>query len=163
MVQDEYLFYYYQYQKASDFDDYINCSDLIKEFEQLSIQYQQNKDDTLYPKFENNIKSFYKRGLPEWFRYLDMEIEKSEGKYLEYFEERKELSRIRRKFEQNNLDLVDYTDLLTQFEELDSKIGIKKSIERYQEKQNWHFLLISAAIGFVLGLISGYLIKIWLG
>jgi len=149
LYSDEYLFYYNQYEKASDFNDYVDCSDLIKEFEQMSIQYQKTRDVELHQKFESNIKSFYKRGLPEWLGYLDFEIQKSEGKYLEYFEEKNELLNIRKKFEQNNLELSEFNDLLTQFEELDSKVKIKKAIEK-NTRNMWIYGII---IGFILGLI----------
>jgi len=78
-----------------------------------------------------------------------MEIQKSEGKYFEYFEEKNELSKIRRIFEKNNLELLEYNNLVTEFKELDSKIKIKKSIENHS--RNWW--IIGIIIGFILGLI----------
>jgi len=160
-ISDEFLFYYHQYQIASKFSDYTDCSDLKTEFENLMFQYKQNKDETIYQKIEENIKSFYKRGLPEWFRFLNDEMKKSEGKYYDYFDERESLLNIRKKFDQNNLDLFDYTNLVTDFKKLDSKVKIRKSMEKFQTNQTWKYLLFSVIIGFVLGLAGSILLKMW--
>jgi hypothetical protein len=72
-----------------------------------TLQLLQTKDTNLYKKIEDNIKSFYRRGLPEWFRFLDMEIKKSEGRYFDYFDVREDLLKLKKILEQNNLELIE--------------------------------------------------------
>jgi len=161
-IPDQLFFYHDQYKIALSFAENTNCSDLIDEFQKLNLQFHQNKDEALYQKFEDNIKFFYRRGLPEWFKISDEEIKKSEGKYFDYIDVKEDLLSIRKKFEQNSLELGDYNNLLIEYKKLDSKIRIKKAMEKFQERQSWKFtwfsIIIGAILGFVIAILTAFLL-----
>ena len=146
-ISQELLFYDREYESAKTLEDFVDCSDLEKEFKDRFNQYLETQNDGLYSNLDDIIKSFYKRSLPVIFDLYKSEIAKHEGKLQSYTEERNNLNWVQRKFEHNGLKISDYKEIFDELKTIVDEIEIKRSIEKHDFR--------SKILWFVAGVIAG--------